>query len=257
MQVLPIPTRGYVTRPIAVLLAAACTTLALRRYGSREQRRLAARVAELDAALCRARLHEHRSRISPHLLLNALNSVAVLAEQEGAVRVQDATTRLARLMRSTLEQQAPLTTLSREIAFLDGYVAVERVRFGEQLSVEWQIAEDCLDAQVPTLMLQPIVENAVRHGISPATGAANVTIGAARDGRRLRVWVADRGPGLNGHSRRGGRGLSITRQQLELLFADRYTLELASGRGSGVVVTLTLPLLLNGAHHADTNTAGG
>jgi two-component system, LytTR family, sensor kinase len=222
----------------------------------RSRLQLQHRLAALDDQLVRARLHEHRSRIGPHLLLNALSSISVLGDEENAPRVVDAAARLAALLRCTLKQ-SPLTSLRREVAFLERYVAVERVRFGDRMNVMWSIDDACLDAQLPALLLQPIVENAVHHGLTPATGSADVTIGAARQGDRLRLWVSDRGPGLNG-ARRGGSGLRLIRDQLELFFAGRYTLDITSGRGPGVTVIVTLPLTMNGdVHHDDSHIAGG
>lgn len=244
-------------RIAAVLLTSACALLALRHLRRRERERLVARIVELDAALTQSRLHEHRARISPHLLLNALNSVAVLAEEEQAPRVLEATSRLAQLMRVALEQNTPLTPLHREIAFIERYAAVERVRFGERLRLTWQIADDCLDASVPALLLQPLVENALHHGVTPGAGVADVTVGAAREGDRLRLWIRDRGPGLAGNGTRNGRGIGMTRRQLDLLFGDGYTLDVAPGLTEGVVVTLAIPLMISSGvkEHDDQDAA--
>lgn len=241
----------------ALLVASACTLLVLHGRRAGERARLLRRIAELDAALAQSRLHEHRSRISPHLLLNALNSVAVLAEEEQAPRVLEATARLAQLLRVALEQNTPLTPLRQELAFVERYAAVERVRFGDRLRLTWQIADDCLDANVPALLLQPLVENALRHGVTPGAGIADVTVGAVRSGARLRLWVRDRGPGISGAASGNGRGIRIMRHQLELLFGSDFSFDIASAAAEGAVVTLTIPLMIaNGVkHHDDQNAA--
>jgi two-component system, LytTR family, sensor kinase len=234
-----------VNRIASALLAASCTALIMR-YGRRQAAGRTARMGAPGRRMMVARIEEQRARLNPHMLLNALNSVAVLAEEENAPRVHEATSRLARLLRLALEQTGTFTTLRCEVSFIERYIDVEQVRFGDRLRLHWEIGADCMDVCVPALLLQPLVENAVHHGISPDTGTAEITVGAARAGRHLRVWVGDRGPGLQA-AQGDGRGIGITRRQLDILYAGDYSLDVAGRVGGGAEVALTMPLTTTGA----------
>lgn len=240
-------------RIASALLAASCTALILR-YGRRHTAGRVARMGAPSRRMVAARIEEQRARLNPHMLLNALNSVAVLAVEENAPRVHEATSRLARLLRLALEQTGIFTTLRGEVSFIERYIAVEQVRFGDRLHIHWEIGADCMDVSVPALLLQPLVENAVQHGITPGTGTADITVGAARAGRHLHIWVRDCGPGLQG-AHGDGRGMGITRRQLELLYGGDYSLDVAGRAGGGVEVALTLPLTTIGEGDDDSNTA--
>jgi sensor histidine kinase YesM len=148
---------------------------------------------------------------------------------------------LGDLLRHTLDRQ-PVSRLEEELDLLRQYLEIERIRFGDRLIVEEEIDPDTLDVPVPALILQPLVENAVRHGIAPTPGPGRVVIGASRVNGSLRLSVRDTGSGFPPVLREG-IGLSNTRARLAQLYGDRASLSLnGSGGDSGAVVTLILPI---------------
>ena len=153
--------------------------------------------------------------------------------------------RLSALLRLTLEgigvQEVPL---AKEIEFLTGYLEIEQVRFGDRLTVEMQIAPEVLGARTPYLILQPLVENAIRHGIAPRAQPGRVEVRAAPENGFLVLEVRDNGPGLAAGletSKRQGMGLSNTRSRLEKLYGERQRFEMKNGTDGGFVVRLAFP----------------
>ena len=198
--------------------------------------------AELQASLAEAHLHALRTQLQPHFLFNTLNAASVLAlkgETHGTIRMLS---RLSDLLRLTLESTAAQeVTLREELEFLEKYLEIERVRFHDRLSVETAVETAALDAAVPQLLTQPLVENAVRHGIARQVGPGRIEVRAALRGRTLRLEVRDTGPGLDGDRPvREGIGLSNTRARLARLYggAHRFALEDAPGGGARVVVEI-------------------
>jgi LytS/YehU family sensor histidine kinase len=206
--------------------------------------RLAARAARLEASMTEARLNALRMELHPHFLFNTLNAISGLVrrrEIDAAVRML---ARLGELLRVTLErgsvQQVPL---ERELSFLRLYLEIERIRFHDRLEVDFEVDPDALDALVPTLILQPLVENAVRHGVARLTGPGRVGVHAAREDGKLVLQVADTGAGFpagNGGTRLGV-GLSNTRARLEQLYGADAALTLGNAPAGGALVTVTLP----------------
>jgi sensor histidine kinase YesM len=206
--------------------------------------RLAARAARLEASMTEARLNALRMELHPHFLFNTLNAISGLVrrrEIDAAVRML---ARLGELLRVTLErgsvQQVPL---ERELSFLRLYLEIERIRFHDRLEVDFEVDPDALDALVPTLILQPLVENAVRHGVARLTGPGRVGVHAARQDGKLVLQVADTGAGFpagNGGTRLGV-GLSNTRARLEQLYGADAALTLGNAPAGGALVTVTLP----------------
>jgi LytS/YehU family sensor histidine kinase len=181
--------------------------------------------------------------LNPHFLYNALNAISGLvrrSDRDGAVGML---ARLGDLLRVTLNSDAEAEVpLERELECLELYLEIERVRFADRLFTETDVPAELNDALVPSLILQPIVENAVRHGIAPVTRPGTVRIAAERVGTELRLTVADTGAGWN--DRRNGRegvGLSNTRARLAQLYGDEAGLRAGPGLTGGTVVTLTLP----------------
>jgi sensor histidine kinase YesM len=175
-------------------------------------------------------------------MFNALNTLSVLAAEARADRVVDVIGRLASLLRAALEQPDGTTTLEQEVRFLGRYLDFERVRFEDRLEVEWDISGECLQAAVPALVLQPLVENAIKHGVDRTTGSVSLVIGATRSGGRIRLWVSDHGPGLQQRTaERDGIGLRNTRDRLQQLFGDRCALNVESANGRGVTATIMIP----------------
>ena len=202
------------------------------------------RSAHLELGLAEARMQALRTELNPHFFFNALNAVSGLVrrrENDAAVRML---ARLGELLRTTLDRDlAPEIPLREELALLDRYLDIERVRFGDRLRIDVRDGPEVRDAFVPTLLLQPIVENAVRHGVSVQTGPARIEVSAARDGQWLRIVVRNWGRGVLPEAaagRREGIGLSNTRARLSALYGDRATLAL-EGLDDGARVTITLP----------------
>jgi two-component system LytT family sensor kinase len=186
-----------------------------------------------------------RMQLEPHFLFNALNTISAHVESDprAARRMIE---ELGELLRCSLEshdqQEVPL---SQELALLDHYLASQRARFEDRLKIDLDIPAGTLDARVPSQLLQPLVENALRHGLAPRALGGCVRIEAERDGMNLRVRVIDDGVGLAGGdvaSGAAGRGLSITRQRLACLYPDgRARLEIRNGPESGAIVEIVIP----------------
>jgi LytS/YehU family sensor histidine kinase len=189
-------------------------------------------------------------QIHPHFLFNTLNSIAALLHEdvEAADRM---ITRLSDFLRITLQSSATsVVTLGEELVFLQAYLDIERVRFADRLMVEMTIAPDVMDAQVPNLILQPLVENAVRHGISKQIAMGHLQIDARRRDERLLIRIDDNGPGKpngNGNPKQrasGGVGLANTRARLEQFYGDfEFDIVNRTDR-DGTTVILNVPYLV-------------
>jgi two-component system, LytTR family, sensor kinase len=208
--------------------------------------RLEAQKARLELGLAEARMQALRAELNPHFFFNALNAVSGLVrrrENDAAVRML---ARLGELLRTTLDRDtAPEIPLRDELALLDRYLDVERVRFGDRLTVAVEHDGASAGALVPTLILQPLVENAIRHGVSARPGNALVQVLARREGARLRIAVRDTGEGVGPAARRDGLGLGIglsnTRARLAELYGAEASVALDNAPGGGACVTLTFP----------------
>ncbi|HEX8255374.1 MAG TPA: histidine kinase, partial [Thermoanaerobaculia bacterium] len=225
-------------RPVdfLVFFAIATGALAYRRY--QDWRKRAIEVAELDAVLLRARARLLRLQLNPHFLFNTLNSIAALLEDErNAARRMTARLRhfVDRVLVTTDQQEVPL---GQELELLQTYFAIENVRFGERVKLELDIAEDAASALVPSFLLQPLVENALRHGLQPATGG-RVSVTADIDRDALRLEVLDNGR-ARAETMREGIGLSNTRARLRQLYGDAFALDVER-RESGFRARLTIP----------------
>jgi two-component system LytT family sensor kinase len=209
-----------------------------------QERTLAA--ATLQGQLVEARLHALTAQLQPHFLFNTLNAISALV-RENPGQAERLLARLSELLRQTLrEGTQPETTLESELAFLEKYVEVQETRFGPRLAVTFEVDPEVLDARVPRLLLQPIVENAIRHGIAPRSGPGAVHVGAARHGNEIRLTVRDDGVGMpnarNGAELREGIGLRTTRARLRAMYGDAHGFALDANPEGGTTCTLTLPL---------------
>lgn len=208
---------------------------------------LRTQAAELHAQLAEARLQTLRMQINPHFLFNTLHTISTYLERDPR-GVRRMIARLSELLRYTLEKtEAKEVPLRQELGFLDGYLEIQAIRFRDSLSVHHDIDAAVLDALVPNLILQPIVENAVKHGVGHLEGEGRIALRAWREGERLHLSVQDNGPGLAPPSGDGavvpppGIGLRNTRERLESLYGDEQSLDLAAAEGGGVVAHLSLP----------------
>jgi two-component system LytT family sensor kinase len=201
--------------------------------------------ARLDARLRAAELETLRMQLNPHFLFNTLNTLGVLMKEDTA-EAGRLLVRLSDLLRSILAgNSSQQTDLRQELALLDNYLEIERSRFGDRLHIERHVDPQALDAKVPALLLQPIVENAIRHGIALQATPGTVTISAARSGEQLLLEVADDGRGWTGdgasQNGRGGIGLGNTRARLEKLYGARQQLLLGASPTGGAAVRITIP----------------
>ncbi|MFO1293489.1 MAG: histidine kinase [Rubrivivax sp.] len=205
--------------------------------------RLAAEAAERQAAQSRLRLLQ--SQLEPHMLFNTLANLRVLIGLDAAA-AQSMLDRLIAFLRATLgASQAAQHALAREFAWLDDYLALMRVRMGERLTVELELPPELAALPVPPLLLQPLVENAVRHGLEPQLAAGRVSVRAARAGDALVLTVHDTGVGLApGAAAPGGRGFGLAqvRERLRAIYGPDASLALEPAAAGGTLATLRLPL---------------
>jgi len=206
----------------------------------RETRDRALAAARLEAALSEARLRALRAQLQPHFLFNTLNAISVLAMKGDGPRVVRALGQLADLLRATLDDDLPQEIpLARELEFLERYVAIQCLRFPDRLEVVLEIEPAARDALVPAFLLQPLVENAVQHGVGAAAGG-RIGVRARREGECLVVEVRDEGPGFSSAAR-DGVGLANTRARLAELYGPGQSLRCVDAPGGGRV-EVRLPL---------------
>ncbi|MGH8150959.1 MAG: sensor histidine kinase [Steroidobacteraceae bacterium] len=204
---------------------------------------LKAQAARLQAQLADARLSALRTQLNPHFLFNTLNAVSALVERDPR-GVRRMIARLSELLRTSLdESDEPEVPLHRELAFIDRYLEVMQIRFQGRLHVRMHTDPEVNSSLVPNLILQPLVENAMKHGVSKTVGAGRIEIRAQRVGERVTLSVHDNGPGLaSGKSLAvEGVGLRNTRQRLEQLYGAEQSLALRTADGGGLVAEVSLP----------------
>jgi two-component system, LytTR family, sensor kinase len=207
------------------------------------------RMARLERQSADARLNALRMQLDPHFLFNALNTISAQVERDPTM-ARDMIEHLGDLLRSSLEsrdrQKVPL---SEELALLEHYLAIQRIRFGERLIVEMHIDPETRFASVPALVVQPLVENAIRHGLSGRASGGTVTVSAAREGDQLHLAISDDGVGLPESwkiEHCAGFGLSITRERIAGLYPGRVAaLSVERRPGGGVEARVLLPYELS------------
>jgi two-component system, LytTR family, sensor kinase len=202
----------------------------------REQRVAA---AELEGRLNEAKLESLRLQLHPHFLFNTLNAISAFVDVNPE-RARRMIARLGELLRRTLQRGTTAELpLSQELELLAPYFEIQRIRFGERLSIELSVRNGAGGALIPTLMLQPLVENAVEHGVKRSPSGGRVRLTAERTGERLRLEIADNGPGPTGSGE--GVGLANTRARLAALYGDAHRFELKAVETGGTVVTIEMP----------------
>ena len=234
---------GYLSRALSWLLSAlpaealAYFAILGAGYGVTLWQRLRARElaeARLSAQLAEARLATLRMQLHPHFLFNSLNAIDVLVRDHETAGASRMLTLLAGLLRDALRVDGrDEVSLREELDFTGRYLAIEQVRYSDRLTVRYQVDELLLDAAVPCFVVQPLVENALRHGMAPRARAGTLEVGARAAGDHVELWVRDDGVGLAATPRAitPGVGLANTRARLEVVDAA----------GGGVLATITLP----------------
>lgn len=201
---------------------------------------------QLEAQLSQAQLHALKMQLHPHFLFNTLHSISALLNKD-TESARKMITRLGDFLRLTLDNSGSQeVTLQQEIEFLSCYLEIERIRFQDRLVTRVDVAHQTLDAKVPNLILQPIVENAIRHGIAPRSTPGLIEIEAERRNGTLRIQVRDNGPGLPAHRTsenlfKKGVGLANTETRLERLYGTDHLFDFSNNPTGGLVVTLEIP----------------
>ena len=195
---------------------------------------------DAEAQLAHARLASLRQQLQPHFLFNTLNALAELVHADAA-RAEAMLLRLSSLLRRALDDgERQRVSLAEELDFLDGYLEIQQALLGERLRIERAVGTDTLNAAVPPMLLQPLVENALRHGLGARTGGGVLRLPARRDGDLLELRIADDGTGAR-LPLREGVGLANTRARLLSEYRGRASLQLRTAPGAGFAVTLHLP----------------
>jgi two-component system LytT family sensor kinase len=238
--------RGRLDAQLLIYTAIAGSGAALTLYEGYRDRQVAA--ARLQAELAAARLQALRGHLQPHFLFNSLHSIAALARAGDTAGVVRLIAALSDLLRHVLDAGNRHTSLREELEIVDRYLQIQRARFADRLDVTVYLAPDVADARVPLLIVQPLVENAVRHGLVPRVRKGSLVIRAVRDNGLTRIDVEDTGvglpPGWSLHDA-AGTGLRNLASRLDAEFGDAASLDVTPRDGGGVRATMTLPYLSN------------
>ena len=210
--------------------------------------RLETRAAELESSVAQARLDALSMQMNPHFLFNTLTAISGLIAQERKAEAREVIQRLGELLRQSLGSgNGPFSTVAREAALLEDYLYIQRLRFSDRLSAHVDIDHDTDNLLIPTMLLQPLVENAIRHGIEPREGKGSVHVSVKRDNGSLRISIADSGRGFSlghdGRPTREGIGIANTRERLDHLYGGAGSLTLSNRSGGGAEATVVLPAL--------------
>jgi signal transduction histidine kinase len=241
---------GNFSEAIGIYMLIALTSYAVSYYSRYREGQL--KTFQLEAQLSTAQLQALKMQLHPHFLFNTLHSISALLNKDGEA-ARKMITRLGDFLRLTLENSGSQeVTLQQEMEFLGCYLEIERIRFQNRLVTRIDVAEQTLDAKVPNLILQPIVENAIRHGIAPRSTPGLIEIQAKQQNGRLRIQVRDNGPGLSEHRNPEylfgkGLGLANTETRLERLYGAAHLFDLRNNPDGGLIVTLEIPFHKDGA----------
>jgi len=231
----------------AAVLGVATTLGYHRRFRERELR-----AAQLEAQLALAQVQALKMQVHPHFLFNTLHAVTVLIREDPAAATR-VVTRLGDLLRLTLSRATTAqVSFRRELEILTLYLEIERTRFHDRLEIAYDVQPATLGALVPDLILQPLVENAIRHGVSPNAGTGRIDVRSRRDGDWLTLEIRDNGAGLaEGGARPDGIGLTTTRARLERLYGNRQELTLDNLPEGGCVARIRIPFQLTADDRAE------
>src|SRR5690349_6533253 len=242
---------GFHTSVVAYWVVLSIQT-AIRNYARFQERAQAAlrsdlRASQLETQVAQARLGALKAQLQPHFLFNTLNAIVVLVRQQKGQQAEETLARFSDLLRAVLaDMEAQEVTLGRELEYLKLYLSIEQLRFSDRLRIDIDVDPELLDAAVPHMGLQPIVENAIRHGVGNRATPGVIEIRAARSGGQLIVSVRDDGPGFSGAAAGHGMGLGLanTRARLRQLYGDQAELRIESAPQGGALVTLRVPFHL-------------
>jgi signal transduction histidine kinase len=203
------------------------------------------RAAQLEGKLAQARLENLRLQLQPHFLFNALNTISATVYDDPR-KADVMIAQLSNLLRRSIsDADSQIVPLDREMETLELYLAIMRQRFEDKLHVDVRVSPDVRKALAPHLLLQPLVENSIRHGIDPGSNAVTVTVTAERDGGVTRLRVRDWGPGLPrglpGGGMRRGTGISNTAERLQQLYGSHHKLQFENCEDGGLLVTVAFP----------------
>jgi len=234
---------------VYALIWTACAMIAMQMATQME----AVRSLELKRQLSAAHLQALQMQVEPHFLFNTLNAITTLVElgrQKEAVRTL---AHLNAILKMTLTQTMPdKVPVRQELQIVENYLAIEQTRFADRLQVEMKVDPAALDSLIPCFLLQPLIENAVRHGIAHCEDNGIIQTSIERNGGRLHVSVRDNGPGPNNHSPGQGIGLKNTKERLEHFYRENHELKFIEPDAGGFEVSITIPYERNG--HETQNT---
>ena len=245
---------GFHTSVVAYWVVLSIQT-AIRNYARFQERAQAAlrsdlRASQLETQVAQARLGALKAQLQPHFLFNTLNAIVVLVRQQKGRQAEETLARFSDLLRAVLaDMETQEVTLARELEYLKLYLSIEQVRFSDRLRVDIEVDPELLDAAVPHMGLQPLVENAIKHGVGSRATPGVITIRAERCGDALHVIVRDDGAGFRvaegpQAAEKGGMGLGLTntRARLRQLYGEAAQLRAENAPGGGAQVTMVLPL---------------
>ena len=201
------------------------------------------RLLRAESEVREARLLALRYQLNPHFLFNSLNAVSMLILDENAPAARRMLAQIGDLLRTSLDSEVTAeVALSQELAFTEGYLAIEQTRLGERLRIDIAIPLETRDALVPNMLLQPLVENAVRYGVAPLVEGGWISIKSALHADRLRIVIVNSGRRGEGEQKKNGIGLGNTEERLKTLYGTDFVFSLAWPESGGCEVVLELPL---------------
>ena len=214
--------------------------------------RIERKLEEQSRLLLEARLDALQRQINPHFLFNTLNSIASLVRSRPEL-AREMIVKLGNILRALLHDREAFVPLGEELEFTDDYLDIEVVRFGEKLRVVKEIAEETLDVVVPSMLLQPLIENSIKHGIEPRISGGTITMRSRLHETTMMIEVEDDGVGISGGRipdggvvRKGtGIGMRNVRERLEVLYGEAARFDVMSRPGRGTRVTLEIPVMMN------------
>jgi two-component system LytT family sensor kinase len=236
-----LPT-GFMSYGVIVLVSHAINYNKRLRDEELKATELKAELAQAQLQATQAQLQALKMQLHPHFLFNTLNSISALLDED-VEKADEMLARLGDFLRLTLENSgAQMIALRDELEFLRHYLEIEQVRFQDRLSIEMHIEPEVLDAQVPNMILQPIIENAIRHGISQRIGNGYIKICATHKDNSLHLEVQDNGPGIVlSEKAKSGVGLGNTIERLKQTYGGAHSFDIKTASAGGTIVTLTIP----------------